>query len=70
MDKQKLLKAGMWMSVTVLLIALDANLFMLGFNHERHGSYTVIIIALCLLPLLFFCAFKGIKYLLESIFTS
>ena len=70
MDKDKLVKAGMWLSVTVLLIALDANLLMLGFNHERHGSYTVIIIALCLLPLLFFCAYKGIKFLLEAIFTS
>ena len=70
MDKQKLLKAGMWLSVTVMTIAIDANLLMLGFNHERQGSYTVIIIAICLLPFLFFSAYKGIKYLLESIFTS
>ena len=67
MDKEKLVKAGMWLSVTVLIIVLDANLFMLGFNHER-DSYTVIVIAICLLPILFFCAYKGIKNLLESIF--
>ena len=70
MDKQKLVKAGMWFSVTVLIIAIDANLFMYGFNHERNGSYTLLIIAICILPVLFFCAYKGIKYLLESIFTS
>ena len=70
MDKEKLLKAGMWLSATVFIIALDANLLFIGFNNVRHDSYTVIIIALCLLPLLFFCAYKGIKLLLEAIFTS
>jgi len=70
MDKQKLLKAGMWLSVTVMTIAIDANLLFLGFNHLRHDKYTVLIIAICLLPFLFFSAYKGIKYLLESIFTS
>ena len=46
MDKQKLLKAGMWLSVTVLIIAIDANLLFIGFNNLRQDSYTVII---CLL---------------------
>jgi divalent metal cation (Fe/Co/Zn/Cd) transporter len=69
MNKEKLLKAGMWLSVTVLIIAVDANLFFLGFNHLRHDSYTVIIIAVCLLPVLFFCAYKGIKSLLDAIFS-
>ena len=45
MDKEKLLKAGMWLSVTVLIIAV------------------------CLLPVLFFCAYKGIKSLLDAIFS-
>ena len=67
--KEKLLKAGMWLSVTVLIIAVDANLLFLGFNHLRHDSYTVIIIAVCLLPVLFFCAYKGIKSLLDAIFS-
>jgi divalent metal cation (Fe/Co/Zn/Cd) transporter len=69
MDKEKLLKAGMWLSVTVLIIAVDANLLFLGFNHLRHDSYAVIIIAVCLLPVLFFCAYKGIKSLLDAIFS-
>ena len=70
MDKEKLLKAGMWLSTTVLIIAIDANLLMAGFNLEkRDGENTVLIIAVCLLPILFFCAYKGIKSLLDAIFS-
>jgi hypothetical protein len=70
MDKEKLLKAGMWLSTTVLIIAIDANLLMAGFNFEkRDGDNTVLIIAVCLLPVLFFCAYKGIKSLLDAIFS-
>jgi|TARA_B100001142_G_scaffold86704_1_gene88281 hypothetical protein len=70
MDKEKLLKAGMWLSTTVLIIAIDANLLMAGFNLEkRDGDNTVLIIAVCLLPVLFFCAYKGIKSLLDAIFS-
>ena len=70
MDKEKLLKAGMWLSTTVLIIAIDANLLMAGFNLEkRDGDNIVLIIAVCLLPVLFFCAYKGIKSLLDAIFS-
>ena len=69
MNKEKLLKAGMWLSVTVLIIAVDAILLFLGFNHLKHDSYTVIIIAVCLLPVLFLCAYKGIISLLDAIFS-
>ena len=70
MNKEKLLKAGMWLSTTVLIIAIDANLLMAGFNLEkRDGDNTVLIIAVCLLPVLFFCAYKGIKSLLDAIFS-
>ena len=70
MDKEKLLKAGMWLSTTVLIIAINANLLMAGFNLEkRDGDNTVLIIAVCLLPVLFFCAYKGIKSLLDAIFS-
>ena len=70
MDKEKLLKAGMWLSTTVLIIAIDANLLMAGFNLEKiDGDNTVLIIAVCLLPVLFFCAYKGIKSLLDAIFS-
>ena len=70
MNKEKLLKAGMWLSTTVLIIAIDANLLMAGFNLEkRDGDNTVLILAVCLLPVLFFCAYKGIKFLLDAIFS-
>ena len=70
MDKEKLLKAGMWLSTTVLIMAIDGNLLMAGFNLEkRDGDNTVLIIAVCLLPVLFFCAYKGIKSLLDAIFS-
>ena len=60
----------MWLSTTVLIIAMDANLLMAGFNLEkRDGDNTVLIIAVCLLPVLFFCAYKGIKSLLDAIFS-
>ena len=53
-----------------LIIAIDANLLMAGFNLEkRDGDYKVLIIAVCLLPVLFFCAYKGIKSLLDAIFS-
>jgi hypothetical protein len=69
MDKEKLVQAGIWLSITVLIIFIDANLLFIGFNHLRHDSYTVIIIAICLLPILFFTAYKGIKHLLDSLFS-
>jgi hypothetical protein len=69
MDKEKLIKAGIWLSVTVLIITLDAFLLFIGFNNMRHESYTVITIAICLLPILFFAAYMGVKNLLDSIFS-
>tara|TARA_B100000900_G_scaffold141006_1_gene119468 strand:+ start:554 stop:766 length:213 start_codon:yes stop_codon:yes gene_type:complete len=70
MDKDKLIKAGMWLSATFVTIGIDAILFFTGFKLEREGKYLLLIVAFCLLPFLFFCAYKGMKYLLESIFTS
>jgi hypothetical protein len=69
MDKEKLIKAGIWLSVTVLIITIDAFLLFIGFNNMGHESYTVITIAICLLPILFFSAYMGIKNLLDSIFS-
>jgi hypothetical protein len=69
MDKEKLIKAGIWLSVTVLIITIDAFLLFIVFNNMRHESYTVITIAICLLPILFFSAYMGIKNLLDSIFS-
>ena len=68
-DKDKIIKGAMWLSVTALIIGIDAFLFTIGWNHYRHDSYTVIIIVVCLLPILFFSAYKGMKNLLDAIFS-
>ena len=66
--KDKIIKGAIWLSVTAIIIGADALLFTIGWNNYRHGSYTVIIIATCFLPLLFFSAYKGMKNILDSIF--
>ena len=68
MDKDKLIKGLIWLSVTSLTILLDATLLYIGFNNMEHGSYTILILGVILLPLIFFCAFKGIKNTLDAIF--
>ncbi len=68
MNKDKLIKGLIWLSVTSLTILLDATFLYIGFNNMEHGSYTILILGVILLPLIFFCAFKGIKNTLDSIF--
>ncbi|MGY8979389.1 MAG: DUF6095 family protein [Flavobacteriales bacterium] len=68
-DKNKIIKGAMWLSLTALVIALDASMLFIGFNNMRKDSYTVIIIAITLLPVLFFCAYKGLKNVLDAIFS-
>jgi hypothetical protein len=68
MDKDKLIKGLIWLSVTSLTILLDATLLYIGFNNMEHGSYTILVLGVILLPLIFFCAFKGIKNTLAAIF--
>jgi hypothetical protein len=68
MDKDKLIKGLIWLSVTSLTILLDATFLHIGFNNMEHGSYTILVLGVILLPLIFFCAFKGIKNTLDAIF--
>ena len=68
-DKEKIIKGFMWLSTTALVIALDATLFSIGFNNERKDSYIVIVIAFALLPILFYCAYRGLKNVLDAIFS-
>ena len=68
MDKDKLIKGLIWLSVTSLTILVDATLLYIGFNNVEHGSYTIIVIAILFLPFIFFCAYKGIKNILAAIF--
>ena len=68
MDKKKLIKGLIWLSVTSLTILVDASLLYIGFNNVEHGSYTIIVIAIFILPFVFFCAYKGLKNILAAIF--
>jgi hypothetical protein len=68
MDKEKLIKGLIWLSVTSLTILMDASLLYIGFNNMEHGSYTIIVIAILIFPFVFFCAYKGIKNILAAIF--
>ncbi len=68
MDKEKLIKGGMWLSGVSLSIMLSAMSLYAGFNNMRFGSYTMIIIGLLLIPAIFFFAYKGFGLILNAIF--
>ena len=69
MDKEKLVKGGMWLSGFSLSIILSAFTLYAGFNNVRKADdYTVLIIGLLLIPAIFFFAYKGIKLILDAIF--
>ncbi|MDB9809176.1 DUF6095 family protein [Flavobacteriales bacterium] len=69
MDKEKLVKGGMWLSGFSLSIVLSAFTLYAGFNNVRKADdYTVLIIGLLLIPAIFFFAYKGFKLILDAIF--
>ena len=68
MDKEKLIKGGIWLSGFSISIILSALGIFIGFNNQRHGDNIILIIGLLLLPVVFFCAYKGFKLLLDAIF--
>jgi len=68
MDKEKIIEGVMWISGFSILIILSAITLYAGFNNMRHGSYTVLIIGLILIPAIFFFAYKGFKLILDAIF--
>ena len=69
MDKEKLIKGGMWISAFSISIILSAISFHVGFNNERKADdWTFIIIGSLLVPIIFFFAYKGFKLILDSIF--
>ena len=68
MDKEKLIKGGMWLSGFSLSIIFSALSLFIGFNNQRHGDYTVLVIGILLLIPVFYCAYKGFKLILDSIF--
>jgi hypothetical protein len=69
MDKEKLVKGGVWLSGFSLSIILSAITLYAGFNNVRKADdYTVLIIGLLLIPAIFFFAYKGFKLILDAIF--
>ena len=68
MDKEKLIKGGLWLSGFSICIIFSAMSLFIGFNNQRHGDSTLLIIGILFLPLVFYCAYKGLKLILESIF--
>ena len=68
MDKEKLIKGGIWLSGFSISIILAALALFIGFNNQRHGDNTILIIGLMLLPIVFFCAYKGFRLILDAIF--
>jgi hypothetical protein len=68
MNKEKLIKGGMWLSGFSLSIIFSALSLYIGFNNQRHGDSTILIIGVLLLIPVFYCAYKGFKLILDSIF--
>ena len=68
MDKEKLIKGGLWLAGFSICIIFSAIFLFIGFNNQRHGNSTLLIIGLLFLPFVFYCGFKGLKLVLQSIF--
>tara|TARA_Y100001968_G_C19100250_1_gene592149 strand:- start:391 stop:600 length:210 start_codon:yes stop_codon:yes gene_type:complete len=68
MNKDKLIKGAVWLSGFSISIMISAVCLFIGFNNLRYGSYLFLIIGLIMLPIIFFCAFKGFKFILDAIF--
>ena len=68
MDKEKLIKGGMWLSGFSFSIILSALSLYIGFNNQRLGDSTILIIGILLLPVVFYCAYKGFAIILSAIF--
>ena len=68
MNKDKLLKGCIWISLFILTLAISAVLIFAGFNNVKYDDYKVLIIGLSLLPFMFYCAFRGIRIILSAIF--
>jgi hypothetical protein len=68
MDKDKLIQGGIWLSGFSISIILSAMGIFIGFNNQRHGDSTILIIGISLLPVVFFFAYKGFKLIMDAIF--
>ena len=67
-DKDKFIKGLLWFSGFSISIFICATFLYAGFHNLKYGSYTILIIGLLFLPIIFFCAYKAIKTVLSAIF--
>ena len=69
MDKDKLIKGGIWLSGFSMSIMISAFSIFISFNNvNKQDDYTILTLGLLLLPLVFYCAYRGFKLVLEAIF--
>lgn len=68
MSKEKILQGCFWLLGFVTCVFITAISIYVGSNNIRHGSYTIFIIGISFIPILFFCAYKGVKLILSAIF--
>ncbi len=68
MDKEKLIKAGIWLSFFSISMIIAALALYIGFNNYRHGDNKILFIGILFLPVVFYCAYRGFKLVLDTIF--
>ena len=68
MDRDRIIKGLFWLLFMVFSIMLSAIFLFAGFYNVRFDNYTILILGILLIPLIFFCAYKGFKLIIESIF--
>jgi len=68
MDKEKLIEGSLWLSGFSLSVILVSQLLFLGWNNHDKGNSTILVIGILLLPVIFYCAYKGLKLILDTIF--
>jgi len=68
MDIDKLIKGGLWLSGFSISVIFTALSLYIGFNNYRHGNSTILIIGFSLIPIVYYCAYKGFKLLMDAFF--
>lgn len=68
MDKNKLMHGIFWASGAILSVFFSAIFIYAGFNNLRHGNYIILTLGFIFIPIIFICAYKGIKLIIDAIF--
>ncbi len=68
MDKEKLIQGMMWLSGFSISVIFTSLALYIGFNNYRNGDSTILTIGFLMLSIVFYCAYKGFKLILDAIF--